>query len=106
DQFVELRLDGSKLRLIRVRDERSLGFDPDFDSDPAPISEEDGRIGVLQRLYNLGYGKDDTGGDRFGNWSDAERREFVKQFQRDHGINDDGVVNPATRDKLIEVHGS
>lgn len=106
DQFVELRLDGSKLRLIRVRDERSLGFDPDFDSDPAPISEEDGRIGVLQRLYNLGYGKDDTGGDRFGNWSDAERREFVKQFQRDHGITDDGVVNPATRDKLIEVHGS
>ncbi|MGE0442552.1 MAG: peptidoglycan-binding protein [Gemmatimonadales bacterium] len=106
DQFLVLRLEGSKLRPIRVRDERSLGFDPDFDGDPEPISEEDGRIGVLQRLYNLGYGKDDTGGDRFGNWSNDERREFVKQFQRDNNLTADGVVTPETRDKLIEVHGS
>ncbi|MEZ4456084.1 MAG: peptidoglycan-binding domain-containing protein [Gemmatimonadales bacterium] len=49
---------------------------------------------MLQRLYNLGYGKDDTDGGRFGNWSSAERREFVKQFQRDNDLNVDGVVTP------------
>ena len=106
DQFLVLRLDGSKLRPIRVRDERSLAFDPDFDDDPAPVTDEDQRIGVLQRLYNLGYGSDDTGGDGFGNWTNDQRREFVKQFQRDHDLADSGQVDEKTRDALIEAHGS
>lgn len=106
DQFLVLRLDGSKLKPIRVRDQRSLGFDEDFDANPAPVSDDDRRIGALQRLYNLGYGSDDTGGDRFGNWSDEERRAFLRQFQRDHGLEESGRLDEATTDKLIEVHGS
>ncbi len=106
DQFLVLRLDGSKLRLIRVRDERSLGFDEDFDANPTPLTDEDRRIGALQRLYNLGYGSDDTGGDAFGNWTNDERREFLKQFQRDHKVQESGVLDDATTDVLIKAHGS
>jgi hypothetical protein len=106
DQFLVLRLDGSKLRAIRVRDQNSLGFDPDFDADPAPVSDDDRRIGALQRLYNLGYGSDDTGGDNFGNWTNDERREFLKQFQRDQDLDPSGVLDDKTTDALIKAHGS
>ena len=106
DQFLELRLDGSKLKAIRVRDANSLLFDPDFDANPTPLTDADRRLGALQRLYNLGYGKDDTGGDTFGNWSNDERRAFLTQFQRDEKIPESGSLDPATTDALIKAHGS
>ncbi len=106
DQFLVLRLDGSKLRPIRVRDESSLGFDPDFDDDPAPVTDADRRLGALQRLFNLGYGSDDTGGDAFGNWTNDQRRAFLKQFQRDHDLDESGTLDQATTDALIKAHGS
>jgi len=57
--------------------------------------------GVQARLMNLGY---DCGG---GTGKDSARmQEAIREFQKGTGLEPSGVVDDATRDKLIEVHGS
>lgn len=56
--------------------------------------------GVRERLNNLGY--------EAGEASDPEKLDFrsaVEEFQCDHGLVVDGKVGPATRAKLVAVHG-
>jgi len=106
DQFVELRLAAGTLKPIRRRDEDSPQFDPDFDEEiPAPTADER-ELAAMQRLYNLGFGSDDTGGERFGNWTVDLRRQFLLQFQRDNALTQSGVVDPETADALFAAHGS
>ncbi|MEJ7714123.1 MAG: peptidoglycan-binding domain-containing protein [Pyrinomonadaceae bacterium] len=56
---------------------------------------------VRHRLINLGYGK-----AKLAEWDAATDFLAVRQFQRDHGLPDNGVADDATRAKLREVHGS
>lgn len=52
-------------------------------------------------LYNLGYGLGSCGIDGdFGRATEAA----VKEFQRDHGLNQDGVVGPLTYDALEKAN--
>ncbi|MEO8452916.1 MAG: hypothetical protein ABI647_24215, partial [Gemmatimonadota bacterium] len=107
DQFVTLRLKAGTLKRLQARDANSLNFDPSFDPDRPPPDDAEVRLGTLERLYNLGYGKDDTGGDTFGNWSNDERREFLKQFQRDQNppLTASGTLDTPTRQALFKEHG-
>jgi peptidoglycan hydrolase-like protein with peptidoglycan-binding domain len=51
-------------------------------------------------LYNLGYNLGSYGIDGdFGRATEAA----VKEFQRDHGLNADGVVGPLTYDELAKA---
>jgi peptidoglycan hydrolase-like protein with peptidoglycan-binding domain len=52
-------------------------------------------------LYNLGYGLGSYGIDGdFGRATEAA----VKEFQQDHGLNQDGVVGPLTYDALEKAN--
>jgi hypothetical protein len=55
--------------------------------------------GVKARLNNLGY----TCGDTDSTESDLYN-QMVRQFQRDHGLEEDGIMGPQTRDKLNQEH--
>ncbi|KAA0547670.1 peptidoglycan-binding protein [Bacillus sp. BGMRC 2118] len=48
---------------------------------------------LQKRILALGYNLPKYGAD--GHFGD-ETEEAVKQFQRDHNINDDGIVGPIT----------
>ena len=106
DQFVTLQFDAGALTPIRKRDKDSLQFDDDFDSDSAEPTTAERELAAMQRLYNLGFGSDDTGSANFGNWTPADRKRFVEQFQRDQGLTVTGVVDKPTTDALFVAHGS
>jgi N-acetylmuramoyl-L-alanine amidase len=74
--------------------------------DPVPLSfgeldPIDTAIGVKQRLMNLGYDCGDEDGE-----TDEEAQEVLREFQEKYGLNPTGEVDQATKDKLLEVHGS
>lgn len=56
--------------------------------------------GWRERLNNLGYRAGDA--DRA---DDYQLRSAVEEFQCDHGLVVDGKVGPATRARLVSVHG-
>jgi N-acetylmuramoyl-L-alanine amidase len=58
--------------------------------------------GVRQRLFNLGYDP----GSLTGKADDYFLRMAVEEFQRDHGLEMDGVPGGNTQKKLAEVHGA
>lgn len=106
DKFLVIELDAGALQPVRNRDKDSLLFDADFDTESPPLTNADRELPGLQRLYNLGFGKDDTGGPTFANWSDTERVDFIKQFQRASTVTETGVIDSATADALFKTHGS
>jgi hypothetical protein len=57
--------------------------------------------GVQQRLLNLGF---DCGGVN-GNLT-SETKKALKEFQEAYGLTASGELDPATKDKLLEKHGS
>lgn len=57
--------------------------------------------GVQSRLENLGYGLDGEDGVMGPNTVEA-----IRDFQDTHGLTANGELDPATRAKLLEVHGS
>lgn len=57
--------------------------------------------GVQQRLRNLGY---DCGAGE-GEWNE-ESRGAMKRFQESQGLTATGDPDQASRDKLVQVHGS
>lgn len=57
--------------------------------------------GVRDRLYNLDYLEGETG-DQDG----PDLAEAIKAFQLDHGLATEQGLDQATRDRLVEVHGS
>lgn len=57
--------------------------------------------GLQGRLSNLGY----PVGSRDGSFGPATRRA-IKHFQSDHDLPCTGVVDDATRKRLVEAHGS
>lgn len=105
-RFVPIRLDAGQLRRLRGRRDGDIAFDPDFDLEIPEPGPEERDLGALQRLYNLGYGPDDTGGARFGNWDDADRKAAIEQFQRDQKLDVTGTLDEPTLNALFEEHGS
>jgi hypothetical protein len=55
--------------------------------------------GVKARLNNLGYDCGDP-----NSMDDDLYHQMVRQFQRDHELQEDGIVGPQTRDKLNQEH--
>lgn len=105
DTFHLIRLDGGALKPLRAQEPSDDGFDPDFDLDAPPPSDADADLGMLQRLYNLGYGPDDTGKD-FANWDADDRRRVIVAYQRDHKLEETGVRDEPTSKQLFEDYGS
>jgi hypothetical protein len=62
-----------------------------------PIDEN---LGVQHRLQNLGYLPDDTEGQITEATTAA-----ITRFQKEHGLQADGNLTDATRNKVKEVHG-
>jgi hypothetical protein len=56
---------------------------------------------IKERLYNMGYGDGD-----FSVWTDDTLTAAIKAFQKDHQLNETGVADDDTRDKVKEMHGS
>ena len=106
DKFLVMQLDAGALQLVRLRDKDSQLFDKDFDTESPPLTNADRELAGMQRLYNLGFGKDDTGGPTFAKWSDADRRQFVTQFQRASKLTETGIVDAPTADAMFTAHGS
>jgi hypothetical protein len=105
-RFVPIKLDAGRLLRLRGRRDGDIGFDPDFDLETPEPGPEERDLGALQRLYNLGYGPDDTGGPKFGNWDDADRKAAIEQFQRDQQLDVTGTLDEPTLAALFEEHGS
>lgn len=105
ESFHVLRLDGGALKPLRAQQPGDDGFDPDFDLDAPPPSDADADLGMLQRLYNLGFGPDDTGKD-FANWDADDRRRVIVAYQRDHKLEETGVRDEPTSKQLFEDYGS
>ena len=107
-QFVILRLDAGFLRRLRGPRDGDPGFDPDFDLDVAEPTQAERDLAALQRLYNLGYGPDDTGGARFGNWEAKDRKAAIERFQQDNApaLKVTGTLDEPTITKLFDEHGS
>lgn len=63
-----------------------------------PLDENDGVRKRLQNLGLLGRGGDDPSGERM--------RSALRRFQKMQGLAVTGSLDDATRNKLIEVHGS
>jgi len=106
DRFLELRLAAGALERLRVARPGDPGFDPDFDGDEPPPSDAEVELGTLGRLYNLGYGPDDTGKD-FANWDSNDRSNAIRSFQHDHPpLEVTGTRDEPTLEKLFEEHGS
>jgi len=57
--------------------------------------------GVQARLQNLGYDCDGVDGK-----DSPQTQGAIREFQKDNGLDESGVVDDATRDKLVEAHGS
>ncbi len=63
--------------------------------------------GVRMRLTQLGfYGPKLAGADRYVAKSDAQLAAAIAAFQGAQGLDVTGEMDDATRDKLLEVHGS
>lgn len=62
------------------------------------VDPDDDEAGVIHRLANLGYGGAERGR--------AALASAVRAFQRDEGLAATGEVDPGTRDRLRERHGS
>jgi len=104
--FVTIKLDAGELKRLRVRGPDDVGYDADFDLEEPPPTEDEVHLAALQRLYNLGYGPDDTGGREFGNWDDKDREAAFSQFQRDHPpLKVTGKLDPDTRRVLFDEYG-
>jgi peptidoglycan hydrolase-like protein with peptidoglycan-binding domain len=56
---------------------------------------------VKDRLYNLGYGDAD-----YNAWTDQTLTDAIKAFQKDHQLNDSGIADDPTRQRIKEMHGS
>jgi hypothetical protein len=107
DTFLTITLAAGALKPVRLRDSKSLAFDPDFDDDDAPpLGKPERDLAGLQRLFNLGFGRDDTGGPSFSKWSVDDRQRFIKQFQRTSKLPESGVIDDATANALFTTHGS
>jgi len=103
--FHVLKLDGGALQPLRAQQPGDIGFDPDFDLDALPPSEADRDLALLQRLFNLGYGPDDTGRD-FANWDDDDRRRVIAAYQRDQKLDQTGRRDEPTSAHAFEDFGS
>jgi len=74
--------------------------------DPIPLSfgdldPVDTITGVQQRLLNLGFDCEGVSGRL-----DSKTEEALKEFQQKYELNDSGELDQATKDKLLEIHGS
>jgi hypothetical protein len=102
DGLIETEIDGNAAR-GRLSVAGNDAHDPPFARDlflghVDPITEVSG---VQGRLNNLGFecgAMDGVAGPR--------TTAAVAAFQRRHGLEVDGAINPATRDKLLQIHGS
>lgn len=88
--FLEVKLDAGALRHL---DTGSL-------PDATDGSEENKKLAVKQRLFNLGYGR-----EKIEKWTEDEFKLAVKQFQKNEQLkNQDGTVDEDTRVRLAEEH--
>jgi len=88
--FLPVTLDAGSLRQL---DTGSL-------PDASDGSEENKRLAVKQRLFNLGYGR-----EKIETWTEEEFNLAVKQFQKNEQLkNQDGTVDDDTRARQAEEH--
>jgi hypothetical protein len=75
----------------------------EFTFDLGTLHPADTDAGAIQRLENLGYldEEDEQEGDEA-----AALAEAVKRFQEEAGLDPTGQVDDATRQRLVEAHGS
>jgi len=106
DKFLTLELDAGVLQPVENRNKDSLLFDPDFDNESKPLTNDERRLAGLQRLYNLGFGKDDTGGQTFAGWTDDDATAAITLFQQISKLPQSGVIDDATASALLAAHGS
>ncbi|MBP9156136.1 MAG: peptidoglycan-binding protein, partial [Xanthomonadales bacterium] len=69
-------------------------------------TNDERRLAGLQRLYNLGFGKDDTGGQTFAGWTDEDATAAITLFQQISKLPQSGVIDDATASALLAAHGS
>lgn len=64
------------------------------------LNPDDDRDGIVGRLANLGFLSSDDADD------DEALADAIRGFQRAHGLDQTGEIDDATKDKILEVHGS
>ncbi|MEW5979683.1 MAG: peptidoglycan-binding protein [Acidobacteriota bacterium] len=88
--FLPITLDAGSLRHL------DTGSLPDANDG----SEDNKKLAVKQRLFNLGYGR-----EKIETWTEDEFKLAVKQFQKNEQLkNQDGTVDDDTRSRLAEEH--
>ncbi|MEZ4295400.1 MAG: peptidoglycan-binding domain-containing protein [Polyangiaceae bacterium] len=68
-----------------------------------PVTDEGG---VRARMQNLGYPLPEDGDDEPEAMQKRRKRAVIRRFQRDHGVALTGVIDDATRQALLDAHGS
>ena len=71
------------------------------DADEPEVAPDEKNLGARQRLFNLGYGVADP-----RNWTDAQFAQFVKRYQKDKRLTQDGPLSAETVASLRKVSGS
>ena len=80
--------------------------DEEFDFDFGTVDPINEQSGIIQRLENLGFYTTDEDDDEPENKDESPLVEALKRFQESLDLEPTGAADQATRDKLVEEHGS
>ncbi len=72
----------------------------EYEIELGALNPDDDRDGIVGRLTNLGFLSSDDADD------DEALADAIRVFQREHGLDQTGEIDNATRDRIVEVHGS
>jgi hypothetical protein len=90
DGFMSFTLDGGELKLKSEELVMSEG----------EVLSDEKKLGIQQRLFNLGYGL-----SKLSEWTNDTFNNAVKRFQEHHNLSQkDGIVDPPFVAKLKDVH--
>ena len=70
------------------------------DADEPVVAPDEQNLGARQRLFNLGYGVANP-----ATWTDAQFAQFVKRYQKDKKLKQDGTLSDETIKSLRKEYG-